>query len=70
MAESTGTTDTMKVCFGVLWEVEVDNDVDGLNVDTACEKVRAYEVATDTLSEVVEDTIPMRLEHLRVRIET
>lgn len=35
VTESSGTTDTMKVGFRVLGEVEVDDNVDGLNVDTA-----------------------------------
>jgi hypothetical protein len=36
---TTGTTDTVKVGLGVLGEVEVDDDVDGLNIDTTGEKV-------------------------------
>lgn len=35
VTESSGTTDTVKVGFRVLGEVEVDDNVDGLNVDTA-----------------------------------
>lgn len=35
VTESSGTANTMKVGLRVLGEVEVDDDVDGLNVDTA-----------------------------------
>ena len=39
MAESSGAPDPVKICFGHFGEIEVDNDVDGLNVDTAGEQV-------------------------------
>ena len=70
VSESTGTTNTMKVSFRVLGEIEVDDNVDGLDVDTTGKKDRADKVATDALSEIVEDTIPVGLEHLCVRVET
>ena len=37
MTESAGTTDTVKVSFRVLGEIEVDDDIDRLNIDTAGE---------------------------------
>ena len=39
MTTATGTTDTMQICFGVLGKVEIDNDIDGLDVDTTCEQI-------------------------------
>lgn len=39
VTETTGATDTMEVGLSVLGEVEVDDDVDGLDIDTASEKV-------------------------------
>jgi len=64
MSESARATNTMEVGLGVLWEIEVDNYVDGLNVDTTGEKVGADQVTTDAVSEVVEDTVTVVLQHL------
>ena len=41
MAKPSGTADTVKVGLRVLREVEVDDDVDGLDVDAAREEVCA-----------------------------
>ena len=70
VSESTGTTNTMKVSFRVLGEIKVDHHVDGLDIDTTSEEVRADQVTADPLSEIVEHAITVRLEHLCVRIET
>jgi hypothetical protein len=48
---------------------EVDDNVDGLDIDTSSEEVRADEVSADSLSEVVEDSVSVSLEHLCVRVE-
>jgi len=37
--ETTGTSDTMKVGLAVLGKVEIDNYIDGLDIDTSSEKV-------------------------------
>ena len=39
MAIATRATNTMKVCLGILGEIEVDDDVHGLNVDTTSEEI-------------------------------
>ena len=59
----------MKVGLGILWEVEIDDHIDGLNVYTTSQKVRANEVAADTISEVMEHAIAAVLQHLGVGIE-
>lgn len=69
MPESARTTNTMEVGLGILWEIEVDDYVDRLNVDTTGEKVGADQVATNAVSEVVEDTVTVVLQHLCVRVE-
>ena len=61
MSKPTGTTDTVKICFRVLGKVEVDDDVDGLDIDSASEEVRTDEVPTHPVAEVVEDTVTVRL---------
>ena len=51
----------MQVCLGHLGEVEVDDDVDGLDVDTAGEEVAAHEVAAQAGAEVVEHSVTVSL---------
>ena len=44
MTESSRSSDSVQVGFGHLGEVEVDDDVDGLDVDTSGEQVGRDEV--------------------------
>jgi len=70
MSEPTGTANTVKICFRVLGEIKVDDDIDSLDVDTTGEEVRAHEVSTHAVAEVMEDPVTVRLQHFRVGIET
>lgn len=70
MPKPTGTTDTVEISFRVLGEIKVDDHIDGLDIDTAGKKVRAHEVSTHAVTEVVEDAITVRLQHFRVGVET
>ena len=58
MAEPSGPTDSVQVSFRHLREVEVDDNVDSLDVDTASQQVGADQVPAKTGSEVVEDAVP------------
>ena len=69
MTITAGSTDTVQVGLGVLGEVEVDNNVDGLDVDTSGEEIRAYKVTADTVAEIVEDAVTGLLLHFCVTVE-
>jgi len=69
MTKATRTTDTMEVGLSALGEVKVDDDVDGLDVDTTSDEVGAHEVAAGATAEVVENAITMVLLHLSVDVE-
>lgn len=69
VSESAGTTDTVKVRFRVLREIEVDYDINRLDIDTTGEEIRAHEVSTHAVAEVVEHAVTMRLQHFRVGVE-
>jgi len=69
VSEPTGATNTVEVRFRVLGEIKVDDDVYGLNIDTTSEEVRAHEVSTHAVAEVMEDAVTVRLQHFRVRVE-
>ena len=58
----------MQVGLGHPGEVEVDDDVDGLDVDAPGEEVGADEVAAQPGPEVVEDAVPVRLGHAGVDV--
>jgi hypothetical protein len=58
----------VQVGLGVAGEVEVDDHVDRLNVDSAREQIRADEIAAEPLAEVVEDAIAVLLSHARVDV--
>lgn len=70
MAEASRTTDAMQVGFGHTREIKIDDDVDGLHVDTSSEEVWAHEIAAEARSEVVEHTIAVCLRHARVNVVT
>lgn len=69
VTETTRATNTMEISLGVLGEVEVDDDVDSLDIDTTSQKVRAHQVATDTVAEVVEDAVTVGLHHAGMGVE-
>mmetsp|Transcript_46946 Transcript_46946/g.78217 ORF Transcript_46946/g.78217 Transcript_46946/m.78217 type:complete len:419 (-) Transcript_46946:177-1433(-) len=66
VTKAARTTDTMEVGLSVLGKVKVDDDVDGLDVDTACEEIRGDKVAATTVSKVVEDAVAVLLLHAGV----
>jgi len=70
VAEPATSADPVQVGLGHLREVEVDDNVDGLDVDTPGEQVAADEVATETGSEVVEDPVTVSLGHLGMDVVT
>ena len=66
VTEATRSTNTMEVSFGVLGEIEVDNDVDGRDIDTASKKVRRNKVTASAVAEVMENAVSVVLGHLGV----
>lgn len=69
MTESARSTNTMQISFGHLWEVKIDDHVDSLNVNTTREQVRADQIATGSVAEIVENTVTMVLTHFGVNVE-
>ncbi len=69
VAESSRPADAVEVCLGVLGEIEVDDHVDALDVDTASEEIGRHEMAGAAVAEFVEDTVTIRLLHLGMDIE-
>ena len=59
----------MQVRLGILGEVKIDDDVDGLNVDTSREQVGAHEISADAFAEIVENAITVGLKHFSMGVE-
>ena len=60
---SAASSDPVKVGLGHLGEVEVDDHVDRLDVDTASEEVAADQIPAQAGAEVVENSVTMSLEN-------
>ena len=68
MTETTRAANTVKIGFSGLGEIEVDDDVDGLDVDTTSDKIGTDQVTAVTLTEVVEDAVTVLLLHAGVDV--
>ena len=62
------SADPVQVGLGHLGEVEVDDDVHGLNVDAPREEVGADQVPAEPRPEVVKHPVPVGLGHLGVYV--
>lgn len=69
MSKTSRSTNSVQVGLCVLGEVEVYDHVNRLDIDTSGEQVRADKVSTDSVAEIVENTVTVVLEHARMRIE-
>ena len=58
----------VEISLSHLWEVEVDDHVDGLDVDTSGKEVAAHEITTQASSEIMENPVPVSLGHLGVDV--
>ena len=68
VTETTRAANTVKIGFSGLGEIEVDDDVDGLDVDTTSDKIGTDQVTAVTLTEVVEDAVTVLLLHAGVDV--
>ena len=64
MSEATRSANAVQVRLAVLGEVEVDDDVHSLDIDSACEEVARYEVTALAAAEVLEHAVAVVLRHL------
>jgi len=69
MTEPSRTPNTMQICFTIFREIEVDNDIHSLDIDTTREEIRTDEITRDTITEVVKNAITMGLKHFSMRVE-
>lgn len=60
----------MEIRFSVFWKVEVDDHIDGLDIDTTGQEVRTDKITAYAIAEVMEHSITVVLQHLGVGVET
>lgn len=70
VTKSTGTTNSVQVCFGRLWEIEIDNHINGLDINTSGQQIGTDQVSNFSLSEFVKDFVSGLLRHFSVRVIT
>ena len=70
MSEPSRSTNAMEVGLRVLRKIEIDDHVHSLNVDTTSKKIRTYEVAANTIPEIMKHAVAVMLQHLGMRIKT
>ena len=69
VAEPSRSTNTVKVGLGILGEIEVDNNVHALNINTTGEEIRSNKVTSTSIAEFVEDSVTVGLLHLGMDVE-
>lgn len=57
MPKSPGSANSMQISLTILWEVEINDDVNGLNVYASSEEIRADEISAHAVPEIVEHAI-------------
>lgn len=70
MTKPARTTDTMKICLSILREIEIDDNVYRLDINTTSQQIRANQISAHAVAEIVEYAVARLLVHLRMRIET
>jgi len=59
----------MKVGLWILGKIKIDDNINCLYVNPTCKQIRADEVATGTVAEVVEYPVTVGLYHFSVDVE-
>src|SRR4051794_83584 len=69
MTKPTAAANAVQVRLGVFWKIEVNDDVDSRNVNTAREEIGRDKVAARAVAKVVKDAVAMGLNHLGMDVE-
>ena len=70
MSEPSRSTNAMEVGLRILRKIEIDDHIHSLDVDTTSKKIRTYEVAANTIPEIMKHAVAVVLQHLGMRVET
>jgi hypothetical protein len=70
MPETSRTPDSVQISFSHFGKVEVYDDIDCLDVDSTREEITANKITAQTIAEVVENSVAVRLRHSGVNVIT
>mmetsp|Transcript_1435 Transcript_1435/g.2632 ORF Transcript_1435/g.2632 Transcript_1435/m.2632 type:complete len:289 (+) Transcript_1435:1024-1890(+) len=70
VAETSRTTNSVKIGLAVFREIKVDDHVYGLNINSSGEKIRSHQMSCSAVTELVEDTVSVGLLHLCMNVIT
>jgi len=69
MTKASSTTDAVEIGLRVLWEVKIDDNIHRLYINPPSKQVCTHKVSASTIPKIVENSIPVRLQHLSVDVE-
>jgi len=70
MTITSRSTDPVEVSFRVFRKVKVDDDINRRNIDTTSKQISTDQITTLSISERMENSISVFLEHFSVYVET
>lgn len=70
MSESARSADSVEISLGVSWEVKVNDHIHRLDINATSEQVGRHQTAASSVTEVVEHSVTVLLNHTGVDIET
>ena len=70
MSEPSRSTNAMEVGLRILRKIKIYDHVHSLDVDTTGKKIRTYEVAANTIPEIMKHAVAVVLQHLGMGVET
>lgn len=69
VTKASRATNAMQVGLRCLWKIEIDDHIHRLNVDSASEQIRADQVTSGTVAELVEHSVAISLLHFGMNIK-
>lgn len=70
MTKTSRAANPVQICLGIFGEIKVDDHIDRLYINATGQKIRTDKISTDTVAEIVKNSIAIMLQHASVRIET
>lgn len=69
VTKSPRPTNPVKICFRALGEIKIDNNIDSLNIYPSCEKICTNKVPACPVSEIMENSVTVVLQHFCMDVE-
>lgn len=67
--KTSRAADSVKVGLSIFGEIEVNDNIDSLDINTASQQIRADKVSANAIPEIVEDAVAVMLKHSSMGVE-